>query len=153
MKTIDISYAVSFGKGDGGEGEITVNVSEMDYKWMQIIKKLTDAFDSDYINKIIEEIKEEIARIKTLDPNATYKTKLYLVNDDDLTKEELLSVDWDLVNVEKILNGIIDEIYQFEKEEYKNLYEEDDDFFEDEFEEDDEYDDDEFPGVVTQISW
>ena len=38
MKTIDISYEVSFGKGDGVEGEIPVNVSEMDYKWMQIIK-------------------------------------------------------------------------------------------------------------------
>ena len=46
-------------------------------------KKLTSDFDSDYINNTIEEIKKELSRNKTSVPNETYKTKLYLVNDDE----------------------------------------------------------------------
>ena len=151
MAKINISYAVSFGKCDGGDGKLEINVLEDDYKWISVVKKLTEEIDTDEINEAIHEIKNEVKRIKKLNSNEKYETQLCLIDDEEeITKDELLSVDWNSVDVDKFVDEVRDEIYEYEKECYDDLYDENNDDYD---EDDNDECDDDYPGVITGIYW
>ena len=146
---ISLSYAISFGKCDGGDGAIDITVSDEEFKWINIISKLTEEVDDDEIKNAIDDIKEEIERIKALKPGEEYESGLYPIDDDAvITKEELLDVDWDSVDYESFTSRVTAEIYQYEEECYKELMEDEGEL--DDYEE--EYDG-EYPGTLTAIWW
>ena len=154
METISVSYEVSFGKCDGGDGELDIIVSNEDFKWISVVKKLTEEIDSVEIKKAVKKIKKEIERIKNNNPNEEYETQLHLNDgDDEITKEELLSVDWDSIDIDAFVDKVYDEIYEYEEECYEELY--GDDFEEDDDSEDDDSsdEDDDYPGSITRVCW
>lgn len=146
---ISLSYAISFGKCDEGDGVIDITVSDEEFKWINIISKLTEEVEDEAIKNAIDDIKEEIERIKALKLGEEYESGLY-PNDEEtvITKEELLDVDWDSVDYESFTSRVIDEIYKYEEECYKELMEDEGEL--DDYEE--EYDG-EYPGSLTAIWW
>ncbi len=144
MKYLDVSYTVSFGKGEGGDADTTVEITDEQDLWVKIVKRMTDEIESGSINEAVEEIKKEIKSYK----DAKEKGEKYEIELRDscfntfiISYDELSKIDWDKINVNKFVSDVYSQVENYEEESYKELYGDFDDEYEDE--NDDEYNDEE----------